>query len=83
MLVQQTYQIGCVIYRQKRNSRNLTYFDCGGGVGVSDVGRADLLAGEAAVAHVGHQSAVGGVDIRAEAVKVGRFSSKNIPKGDF
>ena len=45
----------------------LTDLDCGGGVGVPHVGGADLLAGQSAVAHVGHQGAVGGVDVRAEA----------------
>ena len=52
---------------------NLTVSDLdrGGGVGVPDVGGSDLRAGEAAVAHVSHQSAVGGVDIRAQAETVG------------
>ena len=45
--------------------------DRGGGVGVPDVGGSDLHAGEAAVAHVSHQSAVGGVDVRAQAETVG------------
>ena len=45
----------------------LTDLDCGGGVGVPHVGGADLLPGQSAVAHVGHQGAVGGVDVRAEA----------------
>ena len=52
---------------------NLTASDLdrGGGVGVPDVGGSDLRAGEAAVAHVSHQSAVGGVDVRAQAETVG------------
>ena len=47
----------------------LTDLDCGGGVGVPQAGGADLLAGEAPVAHVGHQGAVGRVDFGAEAAR--------------
>ena len=45
----------------------VTDLDGDGGVCVPDVGGADLRSGEAAVANVAHQGAVGGVDVRAQA----------------
>ena len=59
---------------------NLTVSDLdrGGGVGVPDVGGSDLRAGEAAVAHVSHQSAVGGVDVRAQAETVGSIDYRKL-----